>query len=72
LYNVGAKIERFEVAGRPILFYLSGMAEGQPLAFSYTLVAKYPLIVRSPGSSVYDYYNAKVRSSLAPQELVVR
>jgi uncharacterized protein YfaS (alpha-2-macroglobulin family) len=65
------KIERYELAGRQILIYISDLNEKYPLDFTYHLRAKYPLRVQTPSSSAYDYYNPLSMGVDAPQELEV-
>jgi uncharacterized protein YfaS (alpha-2-macroglobulin family) len=65
-----ARIERYELTGRQILLYLTHLQADQPLSFSYHLVARFPVSVRTPGSSVYDYYNPDVNGSAAPERLI--
>ena len=61
-----------ELTGRQILVYLANLAEGQPLTFTYHLRARFPLSVRSPASSAYDYYNPAVSGEKAPQLIEVK
>ncbi len=68
----GAGIQRYELTGRQILIYLTNLSEGQPLTFTYRLRARFPLSVRSPASSVYDYYNPAISGEKAPQALEVK
>jgi uncharacterized protein YfaS (alpha-2-macroglobulin family) len=65
-------IERFETTGRQILIYTQNLSAETPLQFRYRLRARYPLVVQTPGSSAYDYYNPDVVGESAPQTLVVR
>ena len=68
----GPRIERYELTGRQILIYVSNLNAETPLQFSYRLVARYPLAVQTPASSVYDYYNPQISAEVGPQLLVVR
>jgi uncharacterized protein YfaS (alpha-2-macroglobulin family) len=67
----GATIQRYEQTPRQILVYLANLSEGKPLTFSYRLRARFPLSVRSPASSAYDYYNPSTSGEKAPQPIVV-
>jgi uncharacterized protein YfaS (alpha-2-macroglobulin family) len=67
-----ATIERYELTGRQVLVYVSNLRAGQPLSFSYRLRARFPLSVRSPASSAYDYYNPQVSGETPPQRIVVK
>ena len=68
----GPAIQRYEMTGRQILVYVSNLAAGQTLTFSYRLRAKFPLSITTPASSAYDYYNPNVAGEKAPQGLVVK
>jgi uncharacterized protein YfaS (alpha-2-macroglobulin family)/ABC-type glycerol-3-phosphate transport system permease component len=68
----GAAIQRYEMTGRQILVYLTNLSQGQPLSFSYRLRAKFPLAVRSPASTAYDYYNPAVNGEKVPQGIEVK
>jgi uncharacterized protein YfaS (alpha-2-macroglobulin family) len=68
----GATIQRYELTPRQILVYLANLSEGQPLTFSYRLRARFPLSVRSPSSTAYDYYNPSIAGEQTPQALVVK
>lgn len=65
------KIERFELTGRQILIYVSNLSYGNPLEFSYRLLARFPLVAQTPASNAYDYYNPEVAGEAAPQLLTV-
>ncbi|TLN26301.1 hypothetical protein FDZ74_02000, partial [bacterium] len=64
-------IQRYELTGRQILVYVTNLSEGQPLQFSYRLLAKFPLRAQTPASNAYDYYNPDVNGLDDPQMLVV-
>jgi uncharacterized protein YfaS (alpha-2-macroglobulin family) len=64
-------IERFELAGRQIIVYLTDLPSGQPLSFRYRLQAKYPLRVQVPSSQAYDYYSPDRRGEERPLQVVV-
>ena len=68
----GASIQRYDLTGRQILVYLANLSEGQPLTFSYRLQARFPLSVRSPASSAYDYYNPNVTGEKSPVAIEVK
>jgi len=64
-------IERYELAGRQIIFYISNLSFANPLEFSFGLKARYPLRAQTPASNAYDYYNPQVSGLVAPEILVV-
>jgi hypothetical protein len=64
-------IERYEMTGRQILFYVGNLSSDHPLELSYRLRAKYPLRAQTPASGAYDYYNPDVNGESRPELLVV-
>lgn len=70
---VGSKVlKRFELTGRQAILYLDRVEPGKPIGFSYHLKAKYPLKVKTPKSTVYEYYAPKVAAVAKPVEVVVK
>ena len=64
-------IERFEVAGRQIIVYLTDLVQGQPVRIQYRLRAKVPLRVTVPRSLACDYYNPELAGEERPIRLTV-
>jgi uncharacterized protein YfaS (alpha-2-macroglobulin family) len=64
-------IDRFELAGRQIVVYLTDLTQGQPVSFQYRLRAKYPLRVQVPRSLAYDYYNPDLQGEEPPVQVTV-
>ena len=64
-------ISKFNLTGRQIIVYLDHVDQQTPVTFSYTLKAKFPVKVKTPKSTVYEYYNPAVKHDAQPQELVV-
>ena len=64
-------ISKFNLTGRQIIVYLDHVDPKTPVTFSYTLKAKFPVKVKTPKSTVYEYYNPAVKHDAQPQELVV-
>ena len=65
------QIDRYELTGRQVLLYVTGMAAGQVHTFEYRMQARYPAVVQAPGSQVYDYYTPDQRASAPPQRVTV-
>ena len=65
-------ISKFNLTGRQIIVYLDHVDQQTPVTFSYALKAKFPVKVKTPKSTVYEYYNPAVKHDAQPQELVVR
>ncbi len=64
-------IERYELTGRQIIFYMTNVPSGQLYALPYRLQARYPIRAQTPASTVYDYYMPEQRATEAPQRIVV-
>ena len=67
----GVRIKRYEITGRQIIVYVENLTYGEPLTFSYRLLARYPISAQAPASTAYDYYNPDVSSVAQPQVMVV-
>lgn len=65
------QIDRYELTGRQVLLYVTGITAGQVRTFEYRLQAHYPADVQAPGSQVYDYYAPEQRASAPPQRITV-
>lgn len=65
------RLERYELTGRQVLIYLTGMKGGEPFTFTYRLRARFPLRAQAPSALAYDYYNPQQQGELPPQLLVV-
>ena len=62
---------RFDLAGRQIIVYLDVVKAGEPVEFSYRLIAKFPVKAKTPKSTVYEYYNPDVNAEAEPQKITV-
>jgi len=67
----GATVKRFDLTGRQIIVYLANLSYGEPISFHYGLRAKYPLRVKTPASTAYDYYNPDQVGVAEPQVMAV-
>ncbi|MCC6456494.1 MAG: hypothetical protein IT328_16175 [Caldilineaceae bacterium] len=64
-------IERYELTGRQIIFYLEDVPSGQMYELTYRLQARFPIRAQTPPSTVYDYYTPEQRATESPQRIVV-
>jgi CD109 antigen len=55
-------VSRVEVAGRKVIFYIDSLVRGEPLAFTFQILALYPVRAEGPLSRAYEYYDGKVSS----------
>jgi len=67
----GATVKRFDLTGRQIIVYLQNLSYGEPISFHYGLRAKYPLRVKTPASTAYDYYNPDQVGVAQPEVVAV-
>lgn len=65
------KIDKFQITSKQIIVYLGKVEPGQEMSFSYELKARYPIKVKTPPSSVYEYYAPDRRGQARPVELEV-
>lgn len=65
------RVQRFELTGRQIILYVTGLTSEAPLTFSYHLRARFPLVAQVPASTVYDYYNPEMAGEVPPLTLAV-
>ncbi|MBI5091960.1 MAG: hypothetical protein HZB26_05890 [Candidatus Hydrogenedentes bacterium] len=65
-------MKKYALTGRQIITYFEKIEANATIEFSYKLQAKFPLRAQTPSSKVYEYYNPKVSSVAAPQELAVK
>lgn len=67
----GATVKRFDLTGRQIIVYLQNLSYGEPISFHYGLRARYPLRVKTPASTAYDYYNPDQVGVARPEVVAV-
>ena len=69
---VAAKtVDRYEVTGRQIIFYLTNVARGEVRELHYRLLARYPIRGQTPPSTAYDYYAPDQSATEPPQRVTV-
>lgn len=65
------RIDKYTTTGRQITLYIGKVTPGYSLDFSYQLIAKFPVKVKSPESKVYEYYNPENKKVMMPTELEI-
>lgn len=65
------RIERYELSGDRIILYVDHLTSAEPLTFTYSLRATFPVVAQTPASTAYDYYNPTVIGEDRPQTLIV-
>lgn len=66
------KIEKFSITSRQITLYLGEVKPGMVFTCRYQLKAKYPLKVKTPKSTAYEYYTPSSRGESKPVDLEVK
>ncbi len=65
------KIQRYDIAGRKVIFYLVNMSPGEKLGFTFDIKALYPVRAEGTASQVYSYYKPDMRGETLSQGLIV-
>ena len=66
-------IRRFEPKGRQVTLYFDSIpGDGVPVAFEYSLRAKFPVKAQAPASVAYQYYEPEIRDESKPVLLTVQ
>ena len=66
-----AKIKRYEIAGRKVIFYIENMLPGESLSWSFQVKAAYPVRAKGVSSQVYSYYKPDIRGETLGENVVV-
>lgn len=66
-----ARIKRYEVAGRKVIFYIENMLPNDRISLSFDVVAIYPVKAKGVSSQVYSYYKPEMRGETLSQEVTV-
>ena len=64
-------VERAEVAGRKVIFYIEGLERNTALVFRFQVRALFPIRAQGPVSTAYEYYDADVRAFDRSPDLAV-
>ncbi len=64
-------VDRYEITGRQLILYVSGISSNKPLEFTYRLKALYPIKAKTPESKVYEYYNPDISDKSKPVNITV-
>ena len=66
-----ARIKRYDVAGRKVIFYIEDMAPGNEIRFAFEALASYPVRAKGVTSQVYAYYKPEWKGETLSQPVVV-
>ncbi|HXF64939.1 MAG TPA: alpha-2-macroglobulin family protein, partial [Caldilineaceae bacterium] len=64
-------VDRYELTGRQLIFYLTNVPSGQVYTLSYRLLARYPIRAQTPPSVAYDYYTPDTSDDETPERIIV-
>jgi CD109 antigen len=66
-----AKIKRYEIAGRKVIFYIDDMKAGESLDISFQVRALYPVKAKGVSSQAYSYYKPEIRGESLSESITV-
>jgi len=66
-----AKLKRYDIAGRKVIFYVENMLSGERLSWSFQVKARYPVRAKGVSSEVYSYYKPEICGETLGAEMVV-
>jgi len=67
-----ARLKRFEVAGRKVIFYIENLAQGQSVSLEFDAVALYPVKAKAVASRAYAYYSPDISAETLGEDVTVR
>ncbi|MBU0551648.1 hypothetical protein KKF91_02630 [Myxococcota bacterium] len=62
---------KYEATERQLLLYFTAIPVGEPITFSYHIIARNPIEAQAPRSHVYSYYNPDVGAESEPVDVEV-
>ncbi len=66
-----ARLKRYEVAGRKVIFYVENMLAGERLSFQFKVQAQYPVKAKGVTSQAYSYYQPEIRGETLGEAVTV-
>ncbi len=66
-----ARIKRYEIAGRKVIFYIENMLAGDKISFGFQVVALHPVKAKAVSSQAYSYYKPELKGETLGQEITV-
>ncbi|MGQ9572107.1 MAG: alpha-2-macroglobulin family protein [Dehalococcoidia bacterium] len=66
-----AKIKRYEVAGRKVIFYIENMQPNESISFQFEAKALYPVKAKGVASQAYSYYKPEWQGETLGQDISV-
>ncbi len=70
--GIGAKIKRYDIAGRKVVFYIEDLRPDESLSFSFQAKALYPVQAKGVISQAYSYYRPEWKGETLGVDVAVR
>jgi hypothetical protein len=64
-------VDRYELTGRQIIFYMTNVVSGRRYTLPYRLQARFPIRAQTMPSTAYDYYTPSTGDDAPPQRITV-
>jgi CD109 antigen len=66
-----ARMKRYELAGRKVIFYIENMLPGDSISFNFEVKATYPVKAKGVSSQAYSYYKPEIKGETLSEEITV-
>jgi CD109 antigen len=66
-----AKMKRYDISGRKVIFYIENMLPGDKLTFNFTVQASYPVKAKGVVSQAYSYYQPEITAESLSQDISI-
>ncbi len=66
-----ARLKRYELASRKVIFYIENMLPGDSISFSFEVKATYPVKAKGVSSQAYSYYKPEIKGETLSEEITV-
>ena len=66
-----ARIKRFEISGRKVIFYIENLFPGDTLSFEFKVKALYPVKAKGVTSQAYSYYKPEISAESLGHDITV-
>jgi CD109 antigen len=67
-----ARLKRYEVAGRKVIFYIENLHQGESVSLEFTAKALYPVKATAVASRAYAYYSPEISAQTDGRGVTVR